>query len=341
MHSENPASRYLTSNENALPEVQAVLKYLQELPSKTENRVLSGQNCGHGDELTDPKGYNSYNHYIEELHAKTGKYVAILSIDYEYMAIYSPQQIHAANAYLIDYWKNGGLIAINYTPRNPFADNGSGDPQQSSKSKVKIAKLLDPESAEHTAWRQRMDVIATGLAELRDAGVVVLWRPMQEMNGTWFWYASKPEYKTLWIDMHDYFTNEKSLNNLLWVYDTAEAVALNNSTYPGDTYVDIVGNNPYSDTFTMVNNYKGLSKFGKVMCCAESGFDLNTTTKPKDLNALIKALEKYPAIAYFVEWHNCGPNAMISLVDSKNADQLLNHPIIVTRDEVNWKEYLK
>ena len=36
--------------------------------------------------------------------------------------------------------------------------------------------------------------IADALLELQKAGVVVLWRPMQEMNGNWFWWgiASPP-----------------------------------------------------------------------------------------------------------------------------------------------------
>ena len=328
------------SNPNATPEVKAVLRYLADLPNRTENRVLSGQNCGHGDELADPNGYNAYEHYIEGLYQKTGKYVAILSIDYEYMAIYTSEQLRTANGFLIDYWKNGGLAAVNYTPRNPFVDDGSGEPQQSDKSRVDLAELLDPKSAK--TWRKRLDTIADGLKELDDAGVVVLWRPMQEMNGWWFWYGRQSLYKELWIDMYNYFTYEKKLNNLLWVYDSAEAVSLYPESYPGDAYVDIVGNNPYNDDFYMGNNYGELLEYKKVYACPETGFDLNRTEEPKDLMDLINSIRNdYPMTTYFVQWHNCGPDAMIALVENINADRLLNDPWVITRDEVNWRAYME
>ena len=46
-----------------------------------------------------------------------------------------------------------------------------------------------------------MDVIAWFLAQLREAGVPVLWRPYHEMNGGWFWWGKKtgqPGYAALY-----------------------------------------------------------------------------------------------------------------------------------------------
>ena len=65
------------------------------------------------------------------------------------------------------------------------------------------------------------------LKELQDAGVVVLWRPLPEMNGEWYWWGktSHPSnaepYVNIFRDMYDYFTNVKGLNNLIWVYSPA------------------------------------------------------------------------------------------------------------------------
>ena len=69
-------------------------------------------------------------------------------------------------------------------------------------------------------WMHELDILAAGLGELQDAGVVVLWRPFHEVNGDWFWWGGKkPEtFIRVWRHMFDYFTKTKKLNNLLWVY---------------------------------------------------------------------------------------------------------------------------
>jgi hypothetical protein len=49
-------------------------------------------------------------------------------------------------------------------------------------------------------WLEQLDLIAEGLLELKAAGVVVLWRPFQEMNGGWFWWGG-PE-ALAWQEVH-------------------------------------------------------------------------------------------------------------------------------------------
>jgi len=100
-----------------------------------------------------------------------------------------------------------------YNPANP---KGGGLRDKG----VNIAELLQPDTDTHQRWMQELDLTAEGLKELKDAGVVVLWRPFHEMNGGWFWWGAKePEqFIALWRHMFDYFSKTKSLDNLLWVY---------------------------------------------------------------------------------------------------------------------------
>lgn len=79
---------------------------------------------------------------------------------------------------------------------------------------------------------------------LEDAGIPVIWRPLHEASGAWFWWGAQgPEtYKTLWKMMYDYLVKEKGLDNLIWVW-TAEKD--DDEWYPGDEYVDIVGRDIY------------------------------------------------------------------------------------------------
>jgi len=57
----------ISVNPNASPDVNKLLKYFSELPEKQEQKVISGQNCCHGNEIT-----KCFKAYVEELHNQTG-----------------------------------------------------------------------------------------------------------------------------------------------------------------------------------------------------------------------------------------------------------------------------
>jgi mannan endo-1,4-beta-mannosidase len=106
--------------------------------------------------------------------------------------------------------------------------------------------------------------------------VPVLWRPLHEAEGGWFWWGAKgPEpFKKLWRLMHDRMTNKHQLHNLIWVYSSGT----DPKWYPGDDVVDIVGIDQYpsdvSDPLgtvweTLIKQYDGrkmlaLTEFGGV-----------------------------------------------------------------------------
>ncbi len=114
-----------------------------------------------------------------------------------------------------------GLVTVNWSPQNPWINNESdiiNNPGHPSKTRnkddnmknVDLNRLVDPADPVNKIWRKKPDRIADALGELKDAGVVVLWRPMQEMNGIWFWWgiASHPHnpepYIKVYRDMFEY-----------------------------------------------------------------------------------------------------------------------------------------
>ncbi len=101
---------------------------------------------------------------------------------------------------------------------------------------------LDENSPEFEKIKKDLDLIAGQLSFLRDAGVPVLWRPLHEASGKWFWWgASGPEaYKALYRYMYSYFNDVKKLDNLIWVWN-----GQNKEWYPGDEFVDITGEDIY------------------------------------------------------------------------------------------------
>ncbi len=176
---------------------------------------------------------------------------------------------------------------------------------------------------------------------------------MQEMNGNWFWWGAShaDEYAALWRHMHQYFTDVKKLNNLLWVYSPAGFSTQSTDTilssmchYPGDDLVDIIAPTSYSDDL-LVKDYENLSSLNKPIALAEYG---PSASGPTQIPHLITAAptfnaqtyaerlkQNYPRIAYWVSWNSfySGEENKIykySLADCKNTTELFAHEYVIS-----------
>lgn len=65
-----------------------------------------------------------------------------------------------------------------------------------------------------------IDAIAEQLKKFDAAGVPILWRPLHEADGRWFWWGAKgpDSFKALWSLLFDRLTRVHQLHNLIWVY---------------------------------------------------------------------------------------------------------------------------
>ena len=100
-----------------------------------------------------------------------------------------------------------------------------------------------PRAADYALLMTDIDMVAGELRKLADRGIPVLWRPLHEAEGGWFWWGAKGPrpFVQLWRLMHDRLTRMQGLHNLIWVY-TGTA---NPDWYPGDDVVDIIGIDEY------------------------------------------------------------------------------------------------
>jgi mannan endo-1,4-beta-mannosidase len=105
------------------------------------------------------------------------------------------------------------------------------------------AALADEQGDDHRLLLRDIDAIAVQLRRLADADVPVLWRPLHEAEGGWFWWGAKgPEpFKALWRLVHRRLTGHHGLHNLVWVFTGSADPAW----YPGDDVVDVVGLDAY------------------------------------------------------------------------------------------------
>jgi mannan endo-1,4-beta-mannosidase len=108
-----------------------------------------------------------------------------------------------------------------------------------------ITQINDPNSAGYKAMLSDIDFVAGQFKTLQDQKVPVLFRPLHEAAGGWFWWGKDAaSCKKLYQLMYDRMVNYWGLKNIIWVW-TREPN--DDAFYPGDAYVDIVGRDIYKD----------------------------------------------------------------------------------------------
>ena len=310
------------ANPSSSVRTRAVLDYLTHLPTQGPKRILSGQftDYGPGAKLA----------LCEEAYQQTGHWPAMIGLDY---ADYSQgHRLHTptVNRVAIDYARQGGLVTISVHLPNPanLGRDGLRD------KNVDLETLLTPGHENHKRWFDELDQMAAGLAELRDAGVVVLWRPFHEMNGNWFWWGGKDPatFHRLWRQMFDHFTATRKLDNLLWVYapNHGDKVA---AYYPGDRLVDVVGLDAYTDFVDPkhIKGYKELAAIPKPFGFTEFG-PHGASNPPGDYDypRLLGGLdEHFPKASFFLAWHG-----KWALSRNRNAKSLLDNPEVINREDL-------
>ncbi len=152
--------------------------------------------------------------------------------------------------------------------------------------KDSTCKELDITSQEYKDIVADIDIVSGYFKQLEEKDIAVLWRPLHEASGGWFWWgvASAECYVQLYRLVFDRMVNTNKLTNLIWVWNinTDPALgydysALNAAWYPGDEYVDIVAvdiYDPLNDHNSAANYFnKIVSDVGtnKMIALSENG----------------------------------------------------------------------
>lgn len=102
------------------------------------------------------------------------------------------------------------------------------------------AARADPSSDSFKNLLRDIDLCAAELLRLQEAGVPVLWRPLHEAEGGWFWWgkSGREACIELYRLMFERFTKHHGLRNLVWVWTSYAGEKEN--WYPGDDVVDLI-----------------------------------------------------------------------------------------------------
>lgn len=221
---------------NASPEARALLAYLHDIHGK---KMLSGQQRGW-------RGTNELGFELEHIQKHTDKLPAILGLEAAGLMGGRGQTASGPSAVArqaMDWYSNrNGLVTFCWHWDAPVGPRAF----YSKDTDFDAARAVAPGTAEHAGVLQDLDTIAEQLKLLQAARVPVLWRPLHEANGRWFWWgAAGPEACVkLWHLMFERFTAQHGLTNLIWVFSPGASIDLA-AWYPGDAYVDLIGQDHY------------------------------------------------------------------------------------------------
>ncbi len=149
----------------------------------------------------------------------------------------------------------GGIVSFMWhfnMPLNAFAEHKS-DWEGFYNNGEKPCHILPSRcttegTLENKIFRRKLEGVASLLRYYQSQGIPIIWRPLHEASGRWFWWGSEDgaAYKKLYIYMFDYF-REAGIHNLLWVWTSQLD---DEDWYPGDEYVDIVARDGYPQNNT-------------------------------------------------------------------------------------------
>jgi len=195
---------------------------------------------------------NEYEVYIDctsydRVVAQTGKRPAILGLELMNAIAYPPYE-----KYLIDRAETqteaGGLVTMSWHERNPVEVCTRGeffDCVKKPMSADTLHAVLTEGTPEHKLWLADVDALAKILGDLRDRGIVVLFRPYHEMNREWFWWGKQSAYPQLWDALYDELAVRHHLDNLIWVWSIDRDAPDPTPYFPALHKPDVVGIDVY------------------------------------------------------------------------------------------------
>lgn len=218
-------------NENATDNTKRLMSYLVDIYGE---KMLTGQYC-------DTGMFGMENAAVWRITG--GEYPAVLGLDF---MNYSPTNVrHGVDEHATDYaiecWEKGGIVTFvwHWTTDEKYHTGNWYSTFYKDSTNIDLAKIMNGQDEfGYNTLLEGIDSIAKQLLILQDAGVPVLWRPLHEASGGWFWWgaAGAEPYKELWKLLYEKLTYEYGCNNLIWLWNGQDA-----DWYPGDEYVDIIG----------------------------------------------------------------------------------------------------
>ena len=229
---------------------------------------------------------------------------------------------------LIDWYlqsEGKAIISFQWHWHSPTGGEAGQNNFYTENTTFDIRQAVIPGTDEYLDIIRDIDDISAELAKFMEAGIPVLWRPLHEAGGGWFWWGAKGPAPciALYNIIFDRMVNFHGLHNLIWVWSTPEE-----TWYPGNDRVDIIGH----------DSYPGYFNYGNQKYAFDQLFDL---TEGEKLIAMTEngpipdpeaCLDQGAPWLYFMSWSD--------LVTAQNSEghirEVFSNPDVLTMESENF-----
>lgn len=315
-------------NENASDEALALMEFFT---SNYGSATISGQT-----EIVTKSADNfPYIEFDKIVEATGGDAPAIVGYDLmNYSSSSASHHDDVTEAMIAAHNEKNVILSVLFHWRAP---SGGSDTFYTNETTFDVAAALaDTNSAEYAELITDIDIASAELKKLADAGIPVLWRPLHEAQGGWFWWGAKgaEPLKELWKLMYDRMTNHHGLNNLIWVF--THSSDMSEDWYPGDMYVDIIGYDGYGnpvndDEITFSTQYATLKE-------RHDGQKLIALTETGTIPNVVTMHEQFAWWSFFITWNSeiWNPDSIIGPQGADPAEIKLNYAVdgVLNLDDV-------
>ncbi len=242
---------------------------------------------------------------------------------------------------MIEYMREGGLITFSVHFNNPYKlpEKEAGYRGELG-HEDKWEELLTPGTEINTKFQETLTQVGDFLEPFKINNAPVIFRPLHEMNGNWFWFCIvnsnesgeekivPKEYAVrLWNYIYDYLVNDRGIDNMIWEY-SPNVAKLGGGTniadvmycYPGDDKCDLIavdwypnvytGHEPLADCAEHMTNSTGkifsLAEFGPGEGVRNIGSNYTYTTANLDEFITEIVEDGGIKIAYWLAWSSWG-----------------------------------
>jgi mannan endo-1,4-beta-mannosidase len=277
---------------------------------------------GHQDDLAYGIGWRGHKK-DSDIKRTAGDFPAVFGWDLGHLEYDEKKQIDSVpfkklRKYIIRAYRLGGINTISWHVHNPSSGGSAWD------TSGQAVRSVLPGGANHDKFMSWLDKVADFALSLKDGQtpIPIIFRPYHENTGSWFWWGEKlatpEEYTTLWKMTVDHFRS-RGVHNFLYAYSPDRFSSKEHylRCYPGDDYVDILGNDLYHQnsvspesgkffTFILNQNLTTLTELSKehnkIIAITETG--VNMAGFPNWWTEVLGATLRNYNLAYFLVWRN-------------------------------------
>jgi hypothetical protein len=161
--------------------------------------------------------------YQAPLTALGGRRVSVAGFDLQELALSGTYEFPFQDQVLADLTalaRSGVVLSASWHATNPGNGNGFSD-----RGWHDLQALLDSSTPEYAEFWGDFHAKMALLGQLQDAGAAVVFRPLHEANGDWFWWGhpDPATYRHLWKLMQERAAAD-GVHNIVWSYSFAAKV---------------------------------------------------------------------------------------------------------------------